>query len=338
MGRAALRSRACGLRGLAVAALGFDEAGARALVVHNDGRAEVRGIGDDRGTWLIDVPAGEITGRFIGDGTRVFATITDEAGGFGAVAGAGVWDGRSGRQLVNFASTPPSAYGLAISANGSRVLDAFGGNVLNIDTGAVVYNYQPTLLQGRPSIAGLSSDGALIANFLPNARVEVRSIDDAATSVVLVGFERLDEDFSSPPAFSPDGRLIAATNGLLGRVWDAKSGRLVATFGEGQRLGRLGLPRFSAGGAELAVITGAEPRGNLGEASGRAIGLWRTPLPLLALRADLVARTCAVMGATGAGRFRAEDLHAGTGLGLNANSDACSSPSFLLLVVRALGL
>ncbi len=324
--------------GASVVALGFDHLGARALVAAGDGQVTVRDIGGrGREAVLDDVAPGEVTALFFRGGSRIFTTITAEMGGFGSVAGAGVWDSVSGGRLVAFESAPPSAYGLAISANGARVLDAFGGHVLDVNTGAIVQTYAPTRLRSRPSIAGLSADGALIATFRADAGIDLRRVGGGDAISTLRGFERLDEDFSSPPVFSRDGRFIAATMSGEGGLWDVQSGRLIGEFNSGPGDGRLGRPQFSPDGALIVVLTDAAPRGTLGQASGRAIGLWRLPTPLIEPGGDLVQRTCAVMRGAGVSRFLPGDYNAAPVLDPGRDPDACKATGFATLVARSFG-
>jgi WD40 repeat protein/DNA-binding SARP family transcriptional activator/tRNA A-37 threonylcarbamoyl transferase component Bud32 len=144
-----------------------------------------------------------------------------------------VWDASTGRLLSSLRGTG-EAWGPSFSADGSLVSAAWYGDdgqvqVLDPSTDRVV----STIYTGNPIDSALSPDGRHVAVVTPWMDGAVGTVFDVRTGeqeFTLPGPNCCGAPNTRSVAWSPNGRLIAASSEGTARVWDAKTGTVLHTL------------------------------------------------------------------------------------------------------------
>jgi WD40 repeat protein/serine/threonine protein kinase len=199
---------------------------------------------------------------FCADGTRILTAGKDKT--------AKLWDTAWGRPIVSLINQD-TVEDAAFSANGSRILTASTDHSVKLwdaASGKLIAFFEHL---GPEFHATFSPDGARVLT----ASTEYYGVKlwDAASGKLVTSFHDPEEvrTTSGPTsgiwndaAFSPDGaRVLTASDGKTAKLWDAASGRLLASFANQNSVSRV---TFSPDGAR--IFTGSwDSTANLWDAS-----------------------------------------------------------------------
>jgi WD40 repeat protein len=184
------------------------------------------------------------TALFSPDGRRVLARPAN------AHWLAGVWDATTGKELMVLAypeNFTGLSYHAAFSPDGRRILTAPWGHIWNAETGKVEVVLKN--LGYNPDFARWSPDGrwVLTAAFASNSAC----LCDAATGEIAITLKGHEARVLSG-SFSPDGKLVVtASEDNTARLWDARTGKEVATL---KGLYRGGAATFSPDGRQVLTV------------------------------------------------------------------------------------
>jgi WD40 repeat protein/class 3 adenylate cyclase len=183
--------------------------------------------------------------RFSRDGSRLFTVIR----GRGTVA----WDTRTGRQVLLLADKDSQLNNMALSPNETRLATTSGDGKLkiwNVRTGKLLL----TISVPASGLCGtsFSPTGTAIAAALCFAGNGGADVWDARTGKKLLVLGGPTYGWAFNVGYSPDGtRIVSAGQDGKARVWDAHSGRLLATLVG--HTGWIWAARFSPDGARIAT-------------------------------------------------------------------------------------
>jgi WD40 repeat protein len=154
--------------------------------------------------------------RYSPDGRRVVTAGNDGT--------ARVWDGRTGRQLALLRSSGRPLYAVAFDASGRRVLAAGEDgtvSVWGVRGGRLLQTLNPHAGVLRPPWVAFSRDGERIVTPARGAGALIWSARSGQA-------RRVDRERVAATTISADGRSVASA-GKRVSVWDARTGRLVAS-------------------------------------------------------------------------------------------------------------
>jgi len=159
-----------------------------------------------------------------------------------------LWDVCHGRGLGTVTGNPFFYDRAALTPDASLLLTAGDGLVRLCPIGS---STAPATVKIAGTVAAASPGASRLAVWTGNG-LELRDSGKGQLIAKLTGFE-------GRPAvrFSPDGRwLVTVVEFALARLWDARSGKEVATFGAAGQSKSVNLAVFSPEGARLALALG----------------------------------------------------------------------------------
>jgi WD40 repeat protein/tetratricopeptide (TPR) repeat protein len=188
-----------------------------------------------------------------------------------ALAGAlVVFDTATGRNIAQHGSAHASPIAsMAFSGDGTKLATADAEGTIKIWADPQKLNSKSTALstlkghQGAIHRVGFSMDGKRLITASDDKTARVWDLENAGAAIRPL--ERA--SYSSVARFSPDGHLIAATNGQSVRLWDAATGRLIRE-----------LPPVDKGGVSSVAFSPTDHRllavGYGGAADVSHVALW----------------------------------------------------------------
>jgi eukaryotic-like serine/threonine-protein kinase len=162
-----------------------------------------------------------VMAAFSPDGERVVTASEDHS--------AKVWDARSGTLLVTLAGHQNRVWSAAFSRDGARIVTAAQDNTAKVwtTTGTLL-----TTLAGHTAElwhATFSPDGTQVLTVSWDATAKIWNWAAAVDKQLVATVGHL-EIAQEPPEFSPDGTKVVTSWGQAGRIWDARTGALLATL------------------------------------------------------------------------------------------------------------
>jgi RNA polymerase sigma factor (sigma-70 family) len=219
-----------------------------------------------------------------------------------------VWDVRTGREVRSFPEAKAERPGHLFFAGDGKTLIVAGRRVVGYEvaTGRELFSWRvapaPVKSDMGMAVGGVpvneedrfpwrtltvSSDGSVVAyilreGFSRNALPDRIVLCDARTGKVFRRWSDSDKpsNMYEQLAFSPDGRLLASSDGATVHLWEVATGKEVRTF-RGHR-GEIDALGFSANGRRLAsasadstvLLWALEPAATAGAASEKEVAAW----------------------------------------------------------------
>jgi WD40 repeat protein len=176
---------------------------------------------------------------------------------------AKLWDGSTGRELLNLRGVTVGGVGAVALSNDGRLL-ATGGDSLtlwNLGTGEDLVTF-PGLRGGVLNLV-LSPDGKTVATEGPNEPAKLWDVESKQLRATLRG-QRGTFGFLSGLAFSPDGKTLVTANvdDRIPKLWDVATGESLGSFRGDESV--MTCVAFSPDGKTLAT----------GTSSGSRVILW----------------------------------------------------------------
>ena len=206
--------------------------------------------------------------KFSPDGTRILTASRDKT--------AKLWDATSGKLIVSF-SHQGEVHDAEFSPDGGRILTASWDKTAKLwdaASGKLIASFEH---QGIVNRAEFSPDGGRI---LTASRDRTAKLWDATLGKLIVSFEHQDgllrggslissnRDYDGAE-FSPDGaRILTASADKTARLWDAASGKLIASF---DHQDGVSAAKFSPDGARILTASADKTAKLWDAASGKLI-------------------------------------------------------------------